>query len=628
MHWDNDRVKLFTRRAAILGGVQMALMGSLVGRMYYLQVLQADRYRMLADENRINLRLLPPPRGRILDRLGSPLAVNSQNYRVLVVREQTPDLAATLDALGRIIPLSQAERERIVREARRRRSFVPVTVRENLSWREVARIEVNAPDLPGVTIDVGQSRYYPHGEVAAHVLGYVAAVSEDDLTGDPVLELPGFRIGKSGIEKVYDLNLRGKAGNTQLEVNALGRIIRELSRQEGEPGADVTLTVDIELQRFVIERLDADSGAAVVMDVHTGEVIAMASNPSFDPNAFNRGLSADEWRGLTSNLRSPLINKAVGGHYAPGSTFKMMVALAALESGVVEPQQRFFCKGYVDLGTSRFHCWKKHGHGWMDMRNGIKQSCDVYFYELAKRVAIDRIGAMARRFGLGSKVGVDTSGERPGLIPTRDWKRGATGVAWQPGETLVAGIGQGYVLTTPMQLATMTARLVNGGIAVTPTLTRRLDGVPPAAREFASIGVSEPSLRMIRGAMDAVTNERRGTAYRARIKEAGMEMGGKTGTSQVRRITKAERERGIKKNEELPWQERDHALFVGYAPTEAPRYAVAVVVEHGGGGSKAAAPIARDVLIETQRRDPARNRVAPRLAEGGRTGAARRPGGG
>ncbi|MBI4182851.1 MAG: penicillin-binding protein 2 [Proteobacteria bacterium] len=587
-------------------------MGSLIGRLYYLQVIEAERYHTLAEENRISLRLLPPPRGRILDRQGNPLAINSRNYRALVVREEANDMPGTLDALGQIIPLSPGERQRVVREAMRRRSFVPVTVRENLGWREVAQIEVNAPDLPGVSIDVGQSRYYPHGELAAHVLGYVAAVSEAELTGDPVLELPGFRVGKSGIEKTYDPLLRGKAGNAQLEVNALGRIIRELSRQEGEAGSDVTLTLDVELQRFATQRFGGESGAAVVLDVHTGEILAMVSTPSFDPNAFNRGLSAEEWKGLSTNPMAPLINKATAGQYAPGSTFKMMVALAALEGGIVDPQQKFFCPGYLDLGNARFHCWKKQGHGWIDMYNGIVQSCDVYFYELARRVGIDRIAAMAQRFGLGEPVGIEIPGERAGLVPTRDWKRAATGVAWQPGETVVVGIGQGYILATPLQLATMIARLVNGGAAIVPRLTRRL-GPERAAlerpREGPRLGVTESSLRLVRTAMEGVVNSPRGTAYRARIAEKGMEMGGKTGTSQVRRITRAEREQGVKKNEQLPWEERDHALFVGFAPVSAPRYAAAVVVEHGGGGSAVAAPIARDLLIETQRRDPSRSRV-------------------
>ena len=606
---DSTLYKVFSRRAAILGGVKFTLFGLLVGRMYQLQVLESDRYKLLADENRINMHLLPPPRGRILDRFGAPMAVNRENYRVLLVVEQADDVAESLATLAKIIPITERDRRRIAREIKRRRNFVPVTVRENLDWSEVAKIEVHAPDLPGILIDVGQSREYPLGARAAHLIGYVAAVSERELTGEPLLELPGFRIGKSGVEKTYDLSLRGKAGNSQMEVNAVGRVIRELSRQEGQPGADLSLTIDRELQSFAIDRLRGEqSAAAVVMDIHGGEVLALASEPGFDPNAFNYGLSTEQWRGIVGDPRSPLTNKAISGQYAPGSVFKMMVVLAALESGVLGTDHRVFCRGFTRLGNAKFHCWKKYGHGWMDMYAGVQQSCDVYFYDVARRVGVDRIAAMARRFGLGSKSGIDLPNEKPGFMPTRDWKRATIGVPWQLGETLIAGIGQGFVLTTPLQLAVMVARLANGGKAVTPHLMRSIAAGQKVERhraeKFPSLGISKSSLDFVTGAMNAVTNSRRGTAYRARIKDEAMRMAGKSGTSQVRRITKYERETRVLKNKERPWRDRDHALFVAFAPVHAPRYAAAVVVEHGGGGSSVAAPILRDLLIETQKRDP------------------------
>ncbi len=605
---DSARYKTFTRRALILGGGQLALFGLLAGRMYQLQVLESSRYRLLAEENRINVRLLPPPRGRILDRFGIPLAVNRENYRVLLVAERTSDVDATLDALGRLLPLDQHDRKRILRDIRRYRRFVPVTVRENLNWSEVSRIEVNAPDLPGIEIDVGQSREYPLGTDASHLLGYVAAVSEKELTGDPLLELPGFRIGKSGIEHIHDIRLRGKAGNSQLEVNALGRVIRELSRQEGQPGEDVLLTIDLAVQNLAVERLrDKLSASAVVLDVNTGAIIALASVPGFDPNAFNIGLTQDQWKKISSDPYSQLSNKAISGRYAPGSTFKMIVALAALEKSAIAPDKRVFCRGHVQLSNARFHCWKKHGHGWMDMNSAIQQSCDTYFYEIAKRVGIDAIADMARRFGLGEITGIDLPGERAGIVPTAAWKKKKTGVAWQKGETLIAGIGQGFVLTTPLQLAIMTARLATGR-AVTPHLLHATmsNGEATLNRSDAgeSIGIDPQLRRIVLEGMNAVTNSPRGTAYRARIQEPGMEMAGKTGTAQVRRISKAERDTRVLKNSERPWKERDHALFVAYAPVDAPRYAVAVVVDHGGGGSAVAAPIARDILRETLRRDP------------------------
>ena len=613
MRLDSERHKLFSRRAAILAGGKAVLLSALVARMYYLQVIEAERYRMLAEENRINLRLLPPPRGHIVDRFGLAMADNQQNYRVLLNAEDTPDIEATLDQLSKIIPISDGERRRILREIRRNRRFVPVTVRENLVWREVAQIEVNAPELPGVNIDVGQSRHYPDGWETAHVLGYVAAVAPNEVGGDPLLELPGFRIGKAGIEKIHDLQLRGTGGSSQVEVNAFGHVIRELSRQEGQPGAEVVLTIDLELQKMASRRFKEESGAAVVMDIHNGDILAMASTPSYDPNAFNKGLSAEEWQTLSTDPKSPLSNKAVSGQFSPGSTFKMVVLLAALEKGVIGPDNRILCTDEMELGTATFHCWKKHGHGWMDSFNAIMQSCDIYFYEIARRTGIDRIANMANRLGFGHVLGLDLPGEQKGLVPSRAWKRKVMNAPWHQGETILTGIGQGYLLATPLQMAAMTAVLANGGKPVTPRLTRphpaseedKLSPEAPEEGQGEGPGLLPMHLDLVRRAMDAVVNDPNGTAYRARIKNPGQQMGGKTGTVQVRRITKAEREQGVKKNKELPWKDRDHAMFVGFAPTDQPRYAVAVVVEHGGGGSSVAAPIARDILIEAQKRKSA-----------------------
>jgi len=610
MYHDNDRAKLFSRRAIMLAAGKATLITGLAARMYYLQVMEADKYAMQAEDNRITTRLLAPPRGLILDRNGVAMAINQQNYRVMVVAEQTPSLDYTLDALGKIIAIGEGERARIHKEARRRRSFVPVSVRENLTWEEVARVEVNAPDLPGIVIDVGQSRYYPMESLGAHILGYVAAVSENDLTDDPLEELPGFRIGKGGVERVYDMALRGRAGTSSLEVNSVGRVHRELERKEGEPGIDLNLTLDIRLQQYAAQRLGDESAAVVVMDILTGDVIVMASTPSFDPNSFNRGLSSDEWKDLTSNPRSPLTNKVIAGQFAPGSTFKLLTALAALESRDITPDMRVLCTGHMQLGSIKFHCWKKEGHGSQDLISGIKNSCDVYFYEVARRVGFEKIAEMARRFGLGTQTGIDLPSERPGLIPDRAWKRKALKQPWHPGETLINAIGQGYVTATPLQLAVMTARIANGGYAVVPHVAR--DQVveksvhPRPSPEWPSLEVSRQSLALVRKGMFAVSNEPGGTAYKARITQEGMWLSGKTGSAQVRRITMRERETGVKKNEQLPWKERDHALFVAYAPEENPRYSIAVVVEHGGGGSAVAAPIARDIMLEVQKRDLAR----------------------
>ncbi len=617
---DPNRQRSFTRRLALLAAGKLALLGVLGSRMYYLQVVEADKYRMMADDNRINLRLLAPPRGRILDRDGTVLADNQLNYRVVLVAEQTGSIPATLDTLSEIVPISEAERRRVMREVARKRKFLPTTVKENLSWEDVSRIAVNAPDLPGVMIDVGSTRLYPQGERMAHLIGYVAPPAEADLTGDPLLELPDFRVGRNGIERVYDLAMRGRAGNTQIEVNALGRPIRELSRNEGEPGADVTLTIDAELQLMAATRLaKEESAAAVMMDAANGDVLVMASHPSYDPHEFARGISGPAWRALLNNHRAPLTNKAVSGMYSPGSTYKMMVALAALESGVA-PEMRVFCPGHMDLGDNRFHCWKRGGHGGVDMIDALMQSCDVYFYEIGRRLGADRMADMAKRFGLGQTLAIDLPGERAGIIPTRAWKLARTGKGWAQGESLVASIGQGYVLTTPLQLATMTARLVNGGYAVVPHLTRDLVQdrrmVERPAGNFPSIGVQQAHLALMLRAMRGVTNDPRGTAFRARILDASYAYGGKTGTSQVRRITEEERRVGLRKPDQVPWRERDHALFVGYAPVEQPRFAISVIVEHGGGGSAVAAPIARDLLHEAMKREKLRQpATGPRLAQ-------------
>jgi penicillin-binding protein 2 len=607
---ENPRTKLFNRRTALLLGGQVGLFSILAARMYYLQVIESEKYKVLADENRISLRLLAPPRGRVLARDGEVLAVNQLNYRVVVTPEQTGSVPATLDVISNILNLTEGERRRILREVARKRRFLPITIRDNLSWEEVARIAVNAQDLPGVSIDSGSSRYYPYGPELAHLVGYVAPPSEADLTGDPLLELPDFRIGRNGIERVYDLAMRGKAGTTQVEVNAAGRPIRELARVEGEPGLDIVLTVDLALQRKLHERLSQEeSGAAVLLDVQTGEILALASTPSYDPNEFSKGIPAGLWRKLISDHRHPLNNKAVSGTFAPGSTFKMITAIAALEAGVIAPEQRVSCRGHVELGDAKFHCWKRGGHGPVDLIDGIKYSCDVYFYELARRTGIDKIAEVAKRFGLGQTVGIDLPNEKAGLIPTRAWKRATLGSGWAQGESLVNGIGQGYITATPLQLAVMTARLVNGGYAIQPRLTRdAITGRAAADRPTQSwphVGVSPQIINLVLRGMRAVVNDPRGTAFKARIidkQNPHFAMGGKTGTAQVRRITEEERRVGLRKPEQVPWRERDHALFVGYAPVDDPRFAVAVVIEHGGGGSSVAAPIARDILHETLQR--------------------------
>ena len=595
---DKTRYDRFSRRALIIGGAQLGAFGVLGARMYYLQIVKGEEYSTLADENRINVRLVAPQRGKIVDRNGMLLAANRENYRVLLVPEQAVDVEETLSLLGRIVPLSDFDLKRIRRDIERSPRFIPVTVAENLAWEQFAAVNVHEPDLPGLLPDVGDTRYYPWGDELSHVVGYVGAVSDRDLDtadDDPLLRLPRFKIGKSGIEKQFERSLRGSAGATRVEVNAYGRVIRRLAHDPGISGKEIQLTLDMQLQDYAWQQVKDEGAAAVAMDIHNGDVLALVSTPAYDPNAFSRGLSHAEWQALLDNPYKPLINKAIAGQYPPGSTFKMLVALAALEHGI-NPYERVVCRGHYTLGNHRFHCWKRWGHGAMDLKGAIKHSCDVYFYEMAKRIGIDNIQAVAHRFGLGETFGFGVPGEKPGLVPSRDWKLGRDNKPWQQGETLITGIGQGYLLATPLQLAVMTARIANGGKAVSPRIVRALDGAPVEAAPAPDMGVSPEHLAFIRDAMNAVSNEPGGTAYSARIAEPGMELAGKTGTAQVRRISKAERARGVIRNEDLERRLRDHALFVAFAPVQAPRYAVSVIVEHGKSGSGTAAPIARDIM--------------------------------
>ena len=634
---DGFREEQFTRRAFILGGFHAVLMTSLASRLYYLSVIDADRYSTLADENRVGLKLLIPPRGRIFDRYGEQLALNRLNYRVMVVREQAGDIAATMDALSLLIDVSDADRQRVLHEIENKRSFVPVMVRENLNWDEVTRVELNAPDLPGMTIDVGQVRYFPHTASVGHILGYVGVVSEADQDefddDDPLLELPDLRIGKSGVERFYDEKLRGEAGATRIEVNSVGRAVRELSREESKAGDDLILNIDIGLQEYANRLVGEQSAAVILMDVHSGGVLTMVSAPGFDPNVFSSGVSPQEWNDLITNPKHPLTNKAIAGQYAPGSTFKIVTAMAGLEAGVITENTEIACPGHYDLGDSRFHCWRRGGHGIVSLTRALKESCDVYFYETARRAGIEKLGETARRFGFGKQQGIDLPSEKNGLFPTRAWKQSTFGTGWVHGDTVTAGIGQSFIQSTPLQLAVMTARLVNGGKAVTPQLSRNFISNQPksgrnstnlvgkevvrsdssnnqtnfeqqamAVPNFADLDFNPKHTQAIIRGLIAATNEPFGTAYSSRITEAGFEMAGKTGSAQVRRISTYERIHGIRPQESLPWVERDNALFVAFAPIHAPKYACSVIVEHGIHGSWVA-PIARNLLYQAMLRD-------------------------
>ena len=591
----------FTRRAAILGGLQLAFVGGLAARMQYLQLEQSDEFRLLAEENRINIRLIAPERGEIFDRNGVGLARNVPSYRIVIVRENAGDVDTVIGRLRKLVDLDEEELQTALEEMRRSAPFLPVTIAENVSWETVSQVSVNAPALPGITPEVGLTRFYPLGSDYAHVLGYVGPVSDYDLekieNPDQLLRIPRFQIGKVGVEAKHEDQLRGAAGAKRVEVNATGRVMRELSRREGTAGADLQLTIDAGLQSYVQARLGDESAAALVMDVNNGDMHAIASAPTFDPNLFVQGISVADYKTLTENKFRPLASKTVQGTYPPGSTFKMIVAMAALEEGLVTPDDTAYCPGHMEVAGRRFHCWKRAGHGWMDLANSLKQSCDVYYYDLALKVGIEKISAMAQRFGLGVRHDLPMSAVARGLTPTKEWKSRTYQADWRIGDTVNASIGQGYMLASPLQLTVMAARIASGK-AVSPRLIKSVDSAEVPSPPPESIGLNEVNLNRIRRAMYQVVNDRRGTAYGSRIIADGMRMAGKTGTSQVRNITAAERAAGVTRNEDLPWERRDHALFVNFAPFDDPKFAVCVVVEHGGGGSRAAAPIARDITLQ------------------------------
>ena len=591
-----------TRRGLLIGGLQVGFAGVLAWRMKNLQVDQADQFRLLADENRINVRLIPPARGEIYDRNGVVLAKNEPSYRITILPEDAGDIDMVLRKLSYLVYISPDDIKRIKAEAKRSAPFLPVTVLNRVSWDDISRVAVNSPALPGIATEVGLSRQYPLEKNFAHVVGYVGPVSERDLQrsedSDPLLRIPRFQIGKVGVEAKYETTLRGRAGAKRVEVNALGRVMRELDRREGTAGANLQLTVDAKLQAYTTARLGTESASVVVMDCTTGDILSIASVPGYDPNKFVRGISYKDYGELRDNDHRPLASKTVQDAYPPGSTFKMVTVLAALEAGLITPNETFYCPGHLEVSGRKFHCWKSGGHGNVNLEASLRESCDVYYYELALKAGIDAISDMAFRLGLGVDHNIPMSAVTSGLVPTREWKKRVRGTDWVVGDTVNASIGQGYVSSSPLQLAVMTARLASGKM-INPRLIKSIDGLAQNTDTgFADLGINENSLRFVRRAMFAVSNDRKGTAYGSRIINDAFRLAGKTGTSQVRNITEAERRQGVTSNADLPWERRDHALFVNYAPYDNPKIAVATVVEHGGGGSAAAAPIGRDITLQ------------------------------
>jgi penicillin-binding protein 2 len=602
----NERQGVFHRRAFLMGALVGGGLMALGGRLAELQIVENDRYRMLAVNNQFTFRTVPPPRGRILDRNGVGLASNRPNFRLLLMKDQNPDVAATLDQVAELIPLTSERRRQLMREIEDGPRFAPVAIVEDLSWDEFARFNVRYPELAGLQADMGEARVYPFGGAFAHVVGFVSKVSAQDIKKaggppDPLLLSPGFRIGKAGVEKSLDLDLRGKPGGQKVEVDAKGRVVREDPAGDiaATPGKEVVLSLDADIQNRALEVFGEDSGAAVMMDCRNGDVLCLLSAPSFDANAFVRGLKGPEYAALLQYDHKPLLNKALTATYPPGSTFKTMVALAALEKGY-DPRTVHVCNKYWTWGGRTWKC--DEAHGAQDLTGAIKTSCDIYFYQCALWVGPDHIADTARKFGLGQVFDLGIPGQKPGLIPDTAYKRSAFphDPVWHPGETPSMGIGQGYTNVNAMQLCVMCSRLANGGRALQPRLIRSIGGVmQPSGAAQPDLPFDKDHIAFVRTAMAGVVTS--GTAAAtAQLGLGPVMMAGKTGTAQAHNYAGGHGAHGAVG----AWLQRDHAWFIAFAPYDDPRYAMAVLVEHGGFGAEAAAPKAREIMKVALLKDP------------------------
>ena len=581
------------RRLWMFGGGLFAAFSILGGRLFYLQVMKGGEYQNLAEDNRISLQPVTAPRGRIFDKKNRILVDNRPNFRLAVTPELAGDFNRLLQRLQPILQLTDVELDSIYKRLHRQRSFLPLQLKSHLTWKEVSRIEAKIHTFPGIIIQVQPVRDYPHGSSAAHILGYIGEVNERDEQRFPSIHFrSGDFVGKSGMERQYERVLRGREGVREMEVNATGRQIRELNKTKPTPGKDLKLTIDLGLQQAAEEALAGKSGAVVALDPRNGRILAMASQPSYDPNRFIRGFSSEEWRALISDPDRPLGNKAIQGQYPPGSTFKIVVAMAAMVEGKMDDKERYYCPGHITRENHKFYCWKRQGHGQVGLVQALAQSCDVFFYKLAEKVGIDAIERQARRLGLGDYTKISLVGEAPGLVPSRSWKRAMQGLVWYPGETLITAIGQGYLLTTPLQLANMMAAIANGGTVYRPYLLDRGEDELPEVLQWGRINAQHMAL--LKKGLREVVHGRAGTAQKS--KPELVTAAGKTGTSQVVRH-KREESGTIIKSDNL--RHKDHALYVTYAPasaTEEPKLALAVVIEHGGHGSSSAAPVAKKLI--------------------------------
>lgn len=601
---DAELIKIFNRRALLVAGGELFLFSILAGRLYQLQIVDGAKYKKLSEKNSVRIKLIAPARGLIKDRFGIEMAINKNSYGVQMIPEEVTargfSVEEILNRISELIPLSEKEKEKVLNNIKKKKAFFPVFIKNNLGWDEMAKLQVKNLDFTGVYVEEGKRRFYPFNEVAAHIIGYVSDVSEQELKedSDPVLQLPDFKTGKAGVEKLMDKELRGSAGETMQVVNATGRVIETLDdkKKRATPGQNIVLTIDKRLQEYALERIKEESASAIIMDIYNGDILMMISVPTYNPNIFlSEDASADDFKKLITNPRHPFMNKAIEGLYAPGSTFKMITALAALQDGKITPNTKINCTGHMDYGDGRYHCWKTSGHGLLDLEQSLQHSCDIFYYNIATKINMDSIQEMAYKFGLGDYTGIELANEKKGQVPSVSWKRNYKSDNWYTGDTITASIGQGYTLVTPLQLAVMTSRIANGGFAVKPRILRgEYENL-----FFPQINVDSRYLNLVKRGMFSVVNKPNGTGKTAAFIYNGKQMAGKTGTTQVKRITREERLHGVIKQENLPWKYRNHALFVGYAPFKNPRFAVSVVIEHGMSGSSAAGPIARDLMLKT-----------------------------
>ena len=624
------KINVISRRMFILSAAKILIFSGIVARLFSLQINENKKYLTLSDKNRLREWRLPPVRGDFLDYFGKVIAGNTEVYQLHVIPEEVSNFKNLIVRLKEILGLSNKEYIKIIRKKNIQKPWETLIISENLSWEQFSKLNLYLHELDGAKPVLSISRNYPYKENYTHVLGYVSRASVSDINENKIIKqnhVPGLRVGKIGLEKTFEKDLIGINGVQRYEVNAFGKRINQLDHIDGVKGKNITLTIDTEIQKLANNLLKDKSGSINVMDIYTGELVAMHSSPSFDPNLFFHGISNKAWNQIRENPLKPLVNKSITGLYSPGSTIKPLVALSALENDVISPNLIIECTGKTELYGQTYHCWKEEGHGFMKLRNAIKQSCDTYFYEVARRLGVDRLNLTAKKFGLGNKVldGIFPD-EKVGLVPSTKWKKKILGRGWVLGETLITGIGQGYIQTTPLQLCLMMAQLANGGFKIYPKITvseknETLETIKNkisekiAERDEDQLGIiktsekffkfkkdeyqplfrNQENIKFVLEAIYGSTNEMYGTSYSSRYDDKKYQFAGKTGTSQVKRITEEQRELDLKISE-IPYEERDHALYIAYGPYKNPRYAISVIVEHEGSGSVAAAPIAKKLF--------------------------------